>query len=438
MSEHKEEEESNATTASSSSTDLSTTSFLNLSTPLLQSKLSHLQSQSASLASTLTARLASSPSGQSLLHMGPSLSTLPPDLHSLLSAVEPLCKSVADYQNLNQVELVRIVTAGKVIEREVRRGRQAELCRGLWNQLCAAETIVKNENAVTKDAEEDREDWQVVEAAGSLERVAHSTMQLIQQVEWSHEMVTSSLTTPNKTSSANTSSGTATDSSGNTLPSMDTPLPPDTEMAQFVLKIAPRIRSLQQTLQSVLIRTLERLLQQRMQQFESWDASSNDTLPPVSSSTLLQLGHLIRSLALLGLGSTACASLAQIGILPLVKRHLTLSNLDQGGSRGACRGLEALLDKIQQQVMLVWSPVLIYVESMMELPMGTAVGEEMGSILTQVDLITAGCWVPIATAFMTDPTIKMAIFSPGIASTLQVSVPFFVFYGFTLFDISCS
>jgi hypothetical protein len=37
----------------------------------------------------------------------------------------------------------------------------------------------------------------------------------------------------------------------------------------------------------------------------------------------------------------------------------------------------------------------------------------------QVDLITDGVWVPIATALMADAGIKMAIFSPGIASILQ-------------------
>jgi len=37
----------------------------------------------------------------------------------------------------------------------------------------------------------------------------------------------------------------------------------------------------------------------------------------------------------------------------------------------------------------------------------------------EIDLITAGVWLPIVTALMTDPAIKMAIFSPGIASIFQ-------------------
>jgi len=41
-----------------------------------------------------------------------------------------------------------------------------------------------------------------------------------------------------------------------------------------------------------------------------------------------------------------------------------------------------------------------------------------------VDLVTAGVWIPIATTLMADPAIKMAIFSPGIASILQVRIFF--------------
>lgn len=39
----------------------------------------------------------------------------------------------------------------------------------------------------------------------------------------------------------------------------------------------------------------------------------------------------------------------------------------------------------------------------------------------EIDLVTAGVWVPIATALMADAAIKMAIFSPGIASILQAN-----------------
>jgi hypothetical protein len=38
-----------------------------------------------------------------------------------------------------------------------------------------------------------------------------------------------------------------------------------------------------------------------------------------------------------------------------------------------------------------------------------------------VDLLTAGAWVPIAESLMTDPAVKMAVFSPGIARILQAN-----------------
>ena len=132
--------------------------FLNLSTPLLNSKLQTLQSESQSLASALTAKLASSPSGQSLLHLGPSLSTLPPDLHSLLSALDPLQNAVADHLRKQQLELVRIVTCGKVIEREVRRGRQAIQCKEWLDHLQAAERIIKDRGERKDGGEEEEKD----------------------------------------------------------------------------------------------------------------------------------------------------------------------------------------------------------------------------------------------------------------------------------------
>jgi hypothetical protein len=65
----------------------------------------------------------------------------------LLSTLDPLQASVAEHQRMQQVELVRIVTCGKVIEREVRRGRQAVSCRQLLENLDAAERILMSNNS---------------------------------------------------------------------------------------------------------------------------------------------------------------------------------------------------------------------------------------------------------------------------------------------------
>ena len=93
---------------------------------------------------------------------------------------------------------------------------------------------------------------------------------------------------------------------------------------------------------------------------------------------------------------------------PLIRSKISIGRLDEGGPRGECKGLESLLEDIIVSVAGTFGPVLELAEVMFDL--GTKV---------EVDLITGGVWVPIATALMADAGIKMAIFSPGIASILQ-------------------
>jgi conserved oligomeric Golgi complex subunit 2 len=93
---------------------------------------------------------------------------------------------------------------------------------------------------------------------------------------------------------------------------------------------------------------------------------------------------------------------------PLIRSKVSMGRLDEGGPRGECAGLKSLLEDMIVTVAEAFGPVLQLSEVMFDL--GPRV---------QVDLITDGVWVPIATALMADPGIKMAIFSPGIASILQ-------------------
>jgi len=86
------------------------------STPYLQSRLSQLKIQSQNLSTELTKKLASSRSGQSLLNIGPSLSTLPPDLTSLIDALSPLLSEVSNYESINIDELTKLVNQGKVVQ----------------------------------------------------------------------------------------------------------------------------------------------------------------------------------------------------------------------------------------------------------------------------------------------------------------------------------
>lgn len=91
---------------------------------------------------------------------------------------------------------------------------------------------------------------------------------------------------------------------------------------------------------------------------------------------------------------------------PLIRSKVSMGRLDEGGSRGECAGLFSLLDDVACSISQSFGPVLRLSEAMME---------------PEIDLVTAGVWVPIATALMADAAIKMAIFSPGIANILQAN-----------------
>ncbi len=119
-----------------------------------------------------------------------------------------------------------------------------------------------------------------------------------------------------------------------------------------------------------------------------------------------------------------------------------MGKLDEGGSRGECAGLFFVLDDIANTIKEIYGDVLRLSEAMFAHPElyyyddcgdgSGSVGDRRrdglpgGSLLSQhqkmeVDLVTCGVWVPVATALMADTGIKMAIFSPGIANVLQAN-----------------
>lgn len=122
----------------------SSASALN-STPYLQSKLTQLRNQSQELSSELTKKLATSRSGQSLLHIGPSLSTLPPDLSSLLDALSPLLQDVQQYESDNRAELDRLVTQGRAVQCTVRKRQFAVECAEIYRDLVGAEDVLRKD-----------------------------------------------------------------------------------------------------------------------------------------------------------------------------------------------------------------------------------------------------------------------------------------------------
>ena len=122
----------------------------------------------------------------------------------------------------------------------------------------------------------------------------------------------------------------------------------------------------------------------------------------------------MRGLALLGRGKEVESIFARTAVMPLIRSLISMGRLDQGGSRGECAGLVSLLEEIATKIRELYGPVLALAETTF-----CAAGPSSNSV--DVDVLTEGVWVPIATALMADAGIKMAIFSPGIASILQAN-----------------
>jgi conserved oligomeric Golgi complex subunit 2 len=116
-----------------------------MSTSALESKLKDLREKSNKHSQLLTAKLASSQSGQNLLHIGTSLSTLPPDLHSLLTQLHPVLSSAEATEKQYLQRLERLVQCGNDIRLEERRVQNAVDCAELYQDLLAAEGVVKKE-----------------------------------------------------------------------------------------------------------------------------------------------------------------------------------------------------------------------------------------------------------------------------------------------------
>ena len=116
-----------------------------MSTSALENKLKDLKGKSNKHSQILTAKLASSQSGQNLLHIGTSLQTLPPDLHSLLTQLHPVlsCAETAEKEYLQRLQ--KLVQCGNDIRFEERRVGNARECAGLYEDLLAAENRVRQD-----------------------------------------------------------------------------------------------------------------------------------------------------------------------------------------------------------------------------------------------------------------------------------------------------
>jgi hypothetical protein len=110
-----------------------------MSTAALEAQLQSLRDKSNSLSQELTQRLASSESGQNLLQIGPSLSTLPPDLSSLLSSASPLLEEMQIYVKQNEVEYDRLLQLQQSIQTSSQKSLLSQHCIDVWQELTHAE-----------------------------------------------------------------------------------------------------------------------------------------------------------------------------------------------------------------------------------------------------------------------------------------------------------
>ena len=159
----------------------------------------------------------------------------------------------------------------------------------------------------------------------SLERAAHTTLCLVQDLQSSNAQVTA-MTTAKATVGGGTSPEKASSTSASSLPSLRTPLEDDTERAQLLLKLAPRIRRLESdSIISLSFRmedVLNRLRQVREQQEEDMEDDNGPTASGMNeqderteAELLLMLGHAMRGLALLGRGKEVESVFARVAIM---------------------------------------------------------------------------------------------------------------------------
>lgn len=398
-----------------------------MSTSALENKLKDLRTRSNKRSQILTAKLASSQSGQNLLHIGTSLSSLPPDLHSLLTQLHPVlsCAETAEKEYLQRLQ--SLMNCGKNIRFEERRVNNARECAGIYKDLLAAEKKIRVDSfqrrvthdlwgsPVTAHGGDDNDfpsnhtaSSDKLDQISSLEYCAQTTLFLVQELQTSTDVIAAM--TANKVLICKDSS------SKTSLPSMKISLDDDSERAKFLMKLAPRIRRLESdttlSLSFWIEQTLKKLQDNHFNLSKSIEQniSNEDGLTecPSENDLLLMLGNCMRGLVLIGRGTEVENIFARVAIMPLIRSRVSMGRLDEGGPRGECKGLKLLLEDIVVTVADTFGSVLDLAE----------VTFDLGSNV-QIDFITNGVWVPIATALMADAGIKMAIFSPGIASILQ-------------------
>jgi hypothetical protein len=112
------------------------------------------------------------------------------------------------------------------------------------------------------------------------------------------------------------------DSSSNSLPSMKTSLGQDSERAQFLMKLSPRIRRLESdTISSLsfwtehILKRLQDRKRSEMDEHQSEEKKCNEFETPSENELQLMIGHCMRGLALLGRGKQVENIFARVAIM---------------------------------------------------------------------------------------------------------------------------
>lgn len=120
----------------------------NMNNSALEAKLRQVRDAAQEHSQVLTQKLASSPSGQNLLHIGTSLSTLPPDLHTLLTHMHPFVNVLEGFENDQRKALATLVEKAMAIRQDQHRVRTAQRAADLYADLTSAESCIeKNGNS---------------------------------------------------------------------------------------------------------------------------------------------------------------------------------------------------------------------------------------------------------------------------------------------------
>jgi hypothetical protein len=151
MTDSKDIKNSNNGSANGNRQESQEEAIVAMPTSALESKLRTLREKSNQHSQILTQKLASSQSGQNLLHIGTSLSTLPPDLHSLLTQLHPVLSATETTEQQQLQKLQALVQNANEIREEQRRMVHAAECADLYQDLLAAERDVKRDAALRRN-----------------------------------------------------------------------------------------------------------------------------------------------------------------------------------------------------------------------------------------------------------------------------------------------